>query len=451
MNGSNGWGTGILLAGALLLSCHDKTDSGSARESGDTSEESGVDLDSYECSEPYTREVGEGDLVLYGQQESQALGYMGATGIMDVTGDGLGDVSVDEFGEIGANPPDEVPSHEHGELIVDSAWYSSGMSWEDHAIDATGVSMFADFNGDGINDLGGAAERDGLNVRYGPVATGWEWDFRADYLEGWYPYEDSEAAGDGTAGVWWNGETDAGTGVQLMAGPVESGMSVRDQILATFDLGTHHWAYDALDMNVDGVPDVFVLGDSAVYFFGPISGAYTLSEADVSFTGHYLGSTEDLNLDGYPEIVFHGATDDYSTGSLDFVSSSSLTNGDVTAIDLAYASLLFPFNSAFIAGDANDLTGDGRHELLVGMPNLCDGGQGRVYLVSDPGEGVQDLDDAAAAIYRQGPVVDQFGWWISGFIDFDGDGRSDLIVSDPFDSTYAPNAGAIFFFPGGEL
>ncbi len=389
----------------------------------------------------------------------------------DVDGDGVGDLAVGawardgEYVESGAvyliTQP--VPGvHDLGDVasaIVEGSENSENIGWA--------LASAGDLNGDGISDLlVGTADAHQAYVLNGPITEsgqiahmGHVWAHTAGSFAGTAVAGVSDATGDGVPdvliGAWSDdkGAVDAG-GAFLLAGPVtgsgllSNGIGVFVGIDAGGDAGRA--VGDAGDVDGDGISDL-VIGapglvrdgeavGGAYVFLGPISGSYSMTDADVTLQGNAvdgeaglaLAADRDLNGDGLKDLAIGApaaGVDIYGTGAVYVVqgpleSQLGLENAQAVIWGEAWD------DQAGVALSApGDLDGDLIGDLLVGADGVDEPytTTGRTYVVLGPLSGASSL--AAAAAWYEGPVAHAHtGAALDRAGDVNGDGVVDFLI-----------------------
>jgi hypothetical protein len=222
------------------------------------------------------------------------------------------------------------------------------------------------------------------------------------------------------------------------------------------------------DVNGDGKPDFLVgapgevnpANNQATGMVGIISGAYVYSqtgpqylmkkygEASGDLFGQAVVSLGDLDGDGKP---------DFAVGAPGVSASSSMhAIGRVYVYSGATGNLIFSYSGqpTQSAGDElgwslarlPDITGDGKAELLVGVPyddtNAVDAGA--VHVLSGANGAF------LGAVYGTGSG-DHFGWSVAGGGDVTGDGVPDFVVGAPRRSQAGVQAGWVTLYSGATL
>ena len=186
-------------------------------------------------------------------------------------------------------------------------------------------------------------------------------------------------------------------------------------------------ALAAADLDGDGYSDLIVGGPgagAAWLLSGPLTGAASLSSADLSSDG-WLGTAvaaADVDGDGDSEAILG----DPAEGVVWVSDETGSTLATLSSSD-AGATL----------APAGDVDGDGIADLLVGAPD-----RQRAWLAIGPLSGALDLSDA---VTYTGSSFTRAGSALAGG-DLDNDGYSDTVVGAPIHSLYS---GVVGIFTGG--
>lgn len=213
------------------------------------------------------------------------------------------------------------------------------------------------------------------------------------------------------------------------------------------------------DLDGDGVSDLAIgmVGASVpdagrpfvAVFRGPVmdgageADALAIYEGNSAATGlgpdyHMLHPQPDADGDGYPELVIRGwGFSDASVGALGLYSFPGNTSGRWSLADaprsiryVAYDKDWFDQREADALAD-QDFDGDGDLDYLFTM-NDPERRVGMVRMVPGPIAGAVDVSTAAWSVSGRGDQVsDRFGNALAWFPDQDGDGRPEIIASDP--------------------
>lgn len=141
-------------------------------------------------------------------------------------------------------------------------------------------------------------------------------------------------------------------------------------------------------------------------------------------------------------------------GTNDFVITAPFNNAGGSIAGRAYVysgatgAELFRMTGTVVGGqfgrDANragDINGDDIPDVIVGAPGA---GAGRATVHSG-------VDGALLQTFLGAVAGDQFGYRVSGDLDVDGDGTSDLLVSAATNDTAGNNAGRAYAFSGADF
>ena len=174
----------------------------------------------------------------------------------------------------------------------------------------------------------------------------------------------------------------------------------------------------------DSIPDLTLIGEAAGDYFG------------VSVSG-----TGDLNGDGYDDLAVGAYLNDASgdAAGAAYVFFGAATPDSIP--DLTLVGQAANDNFGYSVAGAGDLNGDGYDDLAVGAYNN-DAGTGAAYVFY----GGPAVDAAVDLTTRGTEYPEYFGYSVALDGDFDGDGRDDLAVGAPFNSTTGTYAGAAYLF-----
>jgi hypothetical protein len=343
---------------------------------------------------------------------------------------------------------------------------------EEEGSSVYGPVAVGDFNGDGVMDALLGKEQSDLGgfstgttyVVHGPLTSDVhlsDADGRLiGVVEGGYAGQDGANAGDvdgdGIADILigapgplsWDSPGQA----YIVAGYSPGDLSLSDAtaVLVGEYVDSGEWYYDygyagssvaaAGDVNRDGYGDVLIGGyqyDSsrgvAYLVYGPFSGEYELSEADVRIEGESAGDrvgtgvdAGDADGDGVPDIFLSGSL---STGGV----LMAFAAPHASALSPADASARFVDSSGNLAGSlqsiAGDLDGDGYEDYWLAAVQDDRGGvnAGGVYLL--PGPMVGDLDETAVSAIVLGTTAREYaGGSVAPLGDVNGDAIEDILV-----------------------
>ena len=272
---------------------------------------------------------------------------------------------------------------------------------------------------------------------------------------------------------WYTDEMEYGVGfVGVFYGPLSGSYLLTDaDVSVQGEVGgnPYDWAGECVafpgDVNADGHEDLLLgsgdvggVGSGAAHlFYGPVSGALTISDADALLTGapwgggvgDALAGAGDVNGDGYPDLI---VGDDFQ-GSGPPAGQAYLVHGPVSGVSslMGADAVLTGANQGDYAGCAvacaGDVNGDGLDDLLVGAHGES---RGMAHLVLSPVEGEVSLADADASLLAE-HNGDAVGSSVAGAGDLDGDGLADFMIGAPSTQTGIGRAYAVLGRPSGEV
>jgi hypothetical protein len=162
-------------------------------------------------------------------------------------------------------------------------------------------------------------------------------------------------------------------------------------------------------------------------------------------------SDRDFDADGYADLVV-GANGVDGTGAQ--AGAVYIYRGGAGALDTT-ADVTLPGQApgeelGVAVAPAGDVNGDAVADLVVGAwhNGLSGAGVGRAYVYFGGVAGA--LDGSPDVILDPGVTTEaNFGRWVAGAGDLNGDGFADVAVGAPLDDTAAMNAGAVYVYFGG--
>jgi hypothetical protein len=242
---------------------------------------------------------------------------------------------------------------------------------------------------------------------------------------------DGDGASDFVVGMPW----DATSGSEAGAARVFSGASGALLFTLTGKSAGDHFGWSVCgpgDTNRDGTPDIVVGAPDAnggfggVYVHSGTDGArlreIVATTADLSF-GFSLSELGDIDDDGAADFVI-GCPGGRTPIDHDLTGWAEVVSGiDGTPLITYYGTALNA-SAGYSVASAGDVNGDGKPDVIVGMPGLSPSGTfsgaalvysavAPQYLYSFPG----------------GKALDRLGWLVAGVGDVNADGTPDILIS----------------------
>ena len=494
-------GDGYGLTGSSLLSCFQPVFSATVDgDCDDTSDEvspgapedctDGVDNNcNGSTDEVCTYDQDDADVLISGASSTYEYLAQSMDG-GDIDGDGVDDIIVGSYGY-------DSPSSYAGTVYVFEGGVSSGTSLNvrsDAMIQVSGTASSnyvgyrvdsEDLDGDGYDDLiigayyNLSSYKGGAAVFYGPVSGSTSYRITDadgtvtgvnsyDYAS-YFLMKTSDMDGDGylelmvgayaydtpgsSAGIVGGEETPSGTVALTSADWYVTGNSSSDYVGFSGAAG---------DLDADGTEDFAFgapYGENAAFIInGPISGSYTVSDADVKIshwtTSDYTGcqvAAGDMDGDGYDDLVMGSYYDDTAAsygGAMYFfygpVTSDMTDRTDADAAIFGSASeyLSYPYYNSF---EFLDMDGDGAEELVLSSSyndlGATNGGAMFVYTGALSGS-LSTTSDYIVGISHTDTYAYMGRQW--GYGDIDDDGKTDLLVGGYGASSYY-GEGYVFF------
>ncbi len=188
-----------------------------------------------------------------------------------------------------------------------------------------------------------------------------------------------------------------------------------------------------------------------------VNGFKIISEQVTDLGGLSLDSADDVNGDGYTDIII-GAP--YHNFGRSYVIFGAPNIGSNSTIALEYLSGANGFKlegesdttrSGFSVSGAGDFNGDGYADLVIGAPNMNSSGIDRSYVVfgsRQVGGGglitLADLNGKDGFKFQGESLNSECGYSVHGVGDVNGDGCDDIIISAPYYNNKAGRSYLVF-------
>ncbi len=175
-----------------------------------------------------------------------------------------------------------------------------------------------------------------------------------------------------------------------------------------------------------------------------------IQEGDLegAFAGQRIRVVGDVNGDGYDDVLVTRIRPGSVSLYLGSPSGLSTTTSWVfRPVDHGSQGPNVVTYQDIYLGAAGDVNGDGYADVILGFPyhTLNGGGEGRAWVFLGSPTGLE----ATAVWAVNGEVADaNFGWWVNGAGDINGDGYGDILVGAPFHSVDYLWAGKAYAYLG---
>ena len=326
----------------------------------------------------------------------------------------------------------------------------------DAADDGFGISVASagDVDGDGLADLIVGAYRDdnnGTDSGSARVLSGADgavlYTFNGDSANEWFGHSVAGAGdvdGDGHADLIF-GAPDGGR-VEIYSGA--NGALLYD-LSGAFAGSQFGYSVDSAgDVNGDGFADVIIgaisSSGSATVFSG-VDGSvlYTFDGDDANDQfGFSVSGAGDVNGDGFADLIVSAPYDD----------NNGLLSGSARVVSGMDGSVLYTFDGddandlfGFSVSGAGDVNNDGFADFIVGAIGDDNNGNG-----SGSATVFSGVDGSVLHTFDGDGAADSFGWSVAGAGDVNGDGFADLIVGARGDDNNGIDSGSARIFSGAD-
>ncbi|MEL6348192.1 MAG: MopE-related protein [Myxococcota bacterium] len=227
------------------------------------------------------------------------------------------------------------------------------------------------------------------------------------------------------------------------------------------DLAAGAYGYDG--------PTAGALESGAVYIVnGPLNGDYDVDtvydalyygESAFDWAGYSIDEAGDVNEDGYSDLIVGAYLHDPNGtgGTVRNAGAAYLLLGPLstsTPLNLSFADQKLSGTepgewAGYSVAGGGDHDGDGATDMLVSAPQMDVGGSavGGFYLVEY--DGTASIALGTAEGIRYGESTASFAGWSVAFAgDVNGDGRDDVIVGAPEQTSAGPQSGTVYVIHG---
>ena len=212
------------------------------------------------------------------------------------------------------------------------------------------------------------------------------------------------------------------------------------------------------DFNADGRIDVLVADDGVLYVYATAAGGTTVNATESATialppAGTFVRAVADFNGDGRADVLAETATGNLYT----YITDANSGDGIPIAVDIGLSGSPIAVPAGYVVAGAGDANGDGRADIYVRQEFPEDpSGTTFLYTYIVNADGIS-VDEASSG----SPVNIPDGWSIDSIGDYNGDGRSDVLVqnagtgilytwttqADGISFELPPNSGSPFTLP----